>query len=323
MKTPHTQRSPHSHPRRTLLCVSITTLALGAFAGCAAVGPADDEPLDDVTQAVEDPALDGEAGPHARRHPAHGPLVLFEVALRDLDLSQEQRLAVADARDATRPSPDQRATHDAERKQAAEAIRAGNAPAARNGDPHEVHRQALASGLQALHAALTPEQRRVLVAMVDEAPDHKREHRGPSARGGGWKRGHDPLSRMLAPARVNAETRARIDAALAEAGLAPPSRDTMKAHHAAHRERRQAMLAGFARDDFDASAQLTPPADAERPPAPHELLAVVLPLLDDDQRAALATALERAPRRGHHAPPGHHGPPGHRGPPGDQPPPRR
>jgi Spy/CpxP family protein refolding chaperone len=88
--------------------------------------------------------------------------------------------------------------------------------------------------------------------------------------------------------------RASIETALAKAGLDEPAKDaTFKQQML---EKAKSSLAAFAKDSFDAEAVVP-----EMGHGPHlgrmvKALAVVVPLLDDAQRAALADRIEQGPK---------------------------
>ncbi len=273
-------------PFRSLALLG-ATVALG-LAGCAADARQGDEDVDSDAQAVE------EAEAHRPgRPPPFGPHMLIQTALEDLDLDDAQRRTIeADLAEMKPRARPEKATA------LAAAIRAGAIDPAKLAPSemeertakNEVHTRVLAS-LAKLHQTLTPEQRSQLVGKVrtrlERAPagpppgtDGKHPHGRP---------GH--LGFLLHGIDLDDAQRERIEAALEAASLPEPPPPPRPEDH---RVEMGELLDAFAMATFDSKAIPEPPARAGRPPV-LEALAVVVPLLDAEQREALAVRFERGP----------------------------
>jgi Spy/CpxP family protein refolding chaperone len=264
-------------------------------------------------------AFKGMGGAHAKMR--GGPEHLLGLAMKELELTDAQRGALEDAMKSVHAPPGDKADHEAKAAELAAAVRAGKVdpaalrPAGEPGAEHADRMERVASALQTLHATLTPEQRSELVAKAvelraehdargqqDQGPkdnDHgKAGRRGPGEGG--------PLGHMLRDAELTEEQRQKIDAALEAKGLgkpkSPPDADELAAMHAARAQAASAMLDAFAKDRFDAAKVLEahkPAKQAHAGPPPFlEILATVVPILDAEQREALAAAIESGPARG-------------------------
>lgn len=105
----------------------------------------------------------------------------------------------------------------------------------------------------------------------------------------------NPTDGLLRGIDVSDEQRTRIDAALDRAGLAKDGDHEKRFEDM--EAKRKAMLDAFVGQSFDADTLLT------APPKPRfiEALAVVVPLLDEAQRAQLAERIEQGPPHGKRA----------------------
>jgi Spy/CpxP family protein refolding chaperone len=195
----------------------------------------------------------------------------------------------------------------------------------------ETRRAAVGKALDTLHATLTPAQREALVAKVEEhMQDHppfagpngkgrgpegrgpEGEGRGPEGRGPegrgpeGEGRGpermgrgpHGPLGFLLHDLELSDAQREKIHAGLEAARPAKPTREEMQKKHEEMRTRQKAVLDAFRGAKFDGAAAL-PDKPAGEPPVVHlaEALDVIVPVLDANQREALAKRLEEGPPR--------------------------
>lgn len=282
---------------------------------------------DEAEASDRDSDRSGERGPRGKhghfRRGGHGPDRLVHAALRgDLDLTDAQRAAIEATISSKKPRDGhdngERSAEHAERTQAlAAAIRAGSVDASTFGDKadhgqrHAERRAEAEAALNTLHATLTPEQRVALVASMKAKEDMPSRMHGPGEADGpmrrhgkGFGKG-SPVDVLLKGVTLHDGQRERIDAALESAGVKaePPSEDEMKAMFEEHRAAKAAFLDAFAKDTFDAKTSM--PAGPKRmmkhgPKQFGESLAVVVPLLDAEQREALATQIEEGPRFGDH-----------------------
>ncbi len=273
-------------PFRSLTLLG-ATVALG-LAGCAADARQGDEDVDSDAQAVEE-AEDHRPG----RPPPFGPHALIQTALEDLDLDDAQRRTIeADLAGMRPPARPEKATA------LAAAIRAGSIDPAKLAPTeaeertakNEVHTRVLAS-LEKLHQTLMPEQRSELVgkvrARLERAPAGPPP--GMAAKPPHGAPGH--LGFLLHGIDMDDAQRERIEAALDAANLPEPPPPLRPEEH---RDKMVELLEAFAATTFAAKAIPEPPARAGRPPV-LEALAVVVPLLDAEQREALAVRFERGP----------------------------
>jgi Spy/CpxP family protein refolding chaperone len=293
--------------------VAVVLVALGA-AGCVEEGVAESAGDVESPLAAEKAGSGDEApGPRMRRgHGPRGPESLLRVALRELELSDAQRAAIDEAlADMPRPEPPQRPDGAALETLAA-GVRAGKvdvaAVVAQLGEPPDLaaQRQALADALATLHATLTPEQRRELVdhllaELEEQAPRERgpRGHADKKMRGKGKPMG-DPLGHLLADLDLSEAQRDAVAQALEEQR---PDHAAMKDGFEAVRAAMRAKLESFASVSFDAAAFAAPPEGAPaRGPREHlermaRAMGAIAPLLDAEQREALAARLERGPER--------------------------
>jgi hypothetical protein len=265
-------------------------------------------------------------------------LGLLKAALRELDLSAEQKAAVEGALAKLPAPPHERGEGPGKEARAALArsvregkVDPGAIPAAPRPD-FEAMQASAAEALQTLHRTLTPEQRRALVdALQMRAEEHgpwgrgkggpegegPREHGKHGPRGAG-RDGLGPAGFFLRDLGLTELQKASIQKALRES-MADHAGDKGRPDPAALEKKREEMraerkarLESFVGENFDARAFVAPPKDAKEHPGlkehgarMHRMLAVVVPLLDSAQREKLAQRIESGPA---FPPPGHHGP---------------
>ena len=199
-------------------------------------------------------------------------------------------------------------------------------------------RAAMTQAVQKLHSLLSSEQRSALASSMRERMDKmgpagdfegkgdrigkRREHGAKDAKRGerGERLGKDakrgergerfgkggPLGHLLKDLDLSDAQREQLREAMQANRPERPDPETMKQHHQEMKTRVDAMLSAFASDTFDAAA-LAP--DFEPPVEGFvsrkvEMLRVVLPILDEGQRAQLADRIAE----------GKLGPEGRRGP---------
>lgn len=270
--------------------------------------------------------------PHGRMR-GHGPGDIFFVALEVLDLTPEERATIENLANDLRPPAPPEGKHgpsDEQRKALADAVRAGKVDATKFAEdappapPADMHEK-LVGAIQKLHDMLTPEERTKLVAALDarapegpppgERPDgpppgehpHARGERGERHEGGpppggrmgpagpggehaGPPMGGPPIEHMLDDLGVSDAQKTRILAALDAAGLGKPP-----APPEDHADRRRAFGEAFVKDGFRAADDLPAPPAFKARPSHAAVLAIIVPELDDAQRAKLAERIEQGP----------------------------
>lgn len=270
------------------LLLSLPVFAL-VGSGCASDTRGGEDDVDSEINAVED---GHEFAPGAP--PPMGPHALFFAALTDPAVSPEKRAEIQAALEAARPPSSEEERHELRAKALAEAVRSGAVdvaklqPSAAEIEAHErnVHAR-LSSALTTLHGILDAKEREAVVARVR---DHKPGRSGDRAPHGPPPGDH--LEMLLRGVSLDAAQRTKIEAALEDAGLGgPPPAPPAPPEPAAL----AAFLDSFTSDSFDASTLPAPPR--MRPPPMLEALAVVAPLLDPEQRDALAARILQGPPR--------------------------
>jgi Spy/CpxP family protein refolding chaperone len=304
-----------------MLTKSFKFLAPVLFAASLAIGGC--ASANSGIEADENVASNSEAA--AAADETHGPRgmhghPLLAAALKEIDLSAEQRKTIESAMDGIhKGQPDQmKAFH----KALADDIRAGKVDEAtlkaNAGDMEKAgaeHRASVVKAVETLHATLTPAQRTQLVTLVKERMQKFAKHEGK--RGHDGKPGHDgkeghgkkggehharhggPMMFMLHGIELRDDQKKAIEAAM------PPKpekdADDKAAKFEEHRARMDAALEAFKGDKFDAATVL-PEHDGKHPMADRfvKMLQVVVPILDAEQRAELAKRIEEGPRMGRH-----------------------
>lgn len=294
---------------------------LAIAAGCSDPGPTDVATEQDTVGAIEAeleaPADDtvaskdfrhhGRGGPRAHR----GPFGLFHEALQLDDLSAEQRSSIESLVAALHP--DREKSDEAPRAMGAaiaSGVRAGKidtAALSSSGSRLKEHFKRYEEALTKLHDTLTPAQRAKVVESVRPRVDKGGVADEPGMRTGGLRRmhrfsrfgKHDPSERMAEELGLTDAQKQAWDAAKQSAGI-QKSADAFKARFAEMRKKHETLLDAFVTDDFDAAA-LSAPAGAKFPGAERlTSLNVLLPILTDDQRGALADRIEAGPFARHH-----------------------
>ncbi|MBL9025386.1 MAG: hypothetical protein JNL21_24540 [Myxococcales bacterium] len=262
-------------------------LALFAAAGCAADSRGVEDDVDSESAALESGAPEPRSGPPIEPH------ALLLAALEEPGLTSAERVTIEEALDSLRPREEE-PEHRARTAALAAAIRSGSVdiaalrPADREIDARrDVMHARLTSALVTLHDTLDATERASVVARV-------RERRPAGALGVHPPHGPPPgghLGMMLDGLDVDDGQRDEIEAAVARAGLGEPIARPEPPDPAAF----ERFLDSFASSSFDSSALPPPPARPE--PRLLEVLAVVVPLLDSEQRGTLADRVLEGPPR--------------------------
>ena len=267
----------------------------GVDAGAAPAPPPESSAAPPRAEAPPAPPPSPPGPPDGR----HGR-TLFGAALQEIELTDAQRATVNGLLDDLR-TPDSTSPTAFSSKLAA-SIRAGKIDeqaieSALGGREREAHRQAYAAALQKLHEALTPEQRKSLVSKTMARLD-EREARLQQARA---RRNDNEanlvgrgMDRLLRRIELRDGQREKIEKALTDAGISVDPGAEQRDMDSI-RERHRALIDAFARDDFDAQSSLAGTGSAleGQPARMIAAMKVVLPLLEEGQRAELADRLER------------------------------
>ncbi|MDP2323287.1 MAG: hypothetical protein Q8N51_04565 [Gammaproteobacteria bacterium] len=288
---------------------SLSTLVLivapAALAACGDVAPSDSLATDTTSESESNLAEAAQARPP---HPP-GPLPLVDVALREVELTASQRELLRGLAVSARASRDaaQVGSRSIERKLAA-ALRVASLDAAvvqaeieALSSQHRTAQRDHAHALYVLHATLTPVQREtVVLAVRRHAPARGDVEGGLQARGGPPPEGAMPAPEgaMRDPFADLNLTEAQASAMEAKLGTRP-DRNARHAEHEKRRARMDALLDGFASDDFEPAKVLGETTDSD----PHRehlerqlrLTQVALEVLSDTQREALAVHMTQRP----------------------------
>ena len=301
----------------------LPTFALvAAVAACSGAGAADGN----GTTATPVTAQAKDHGPG--RHMGPGPeMLLFSALHEEINLTDAQRSTIEGLVEGLRPKGPPPG-FAANKTALVAGIRAGKIDVAAltpaKPDMTE-HRAAVAKALSTLHSTLTSEQRVALVAAIKKhAEDHKFGF-GPKGDGpkGDGPKGDGPKAdiakgdgkmhpghhfggpmHIVQDLDLTEAQKTAIHAEFDKNKPAPPSdadKVEWKKKHEAMRAEMGARLDKFAAPTFDATAFVTPPADAPAfgGPGEHFLkeLAVIVPILTPAQREKLAEKIEKGPTK--------------------------
>ncbi len=284
-----------------------------AVLGCGA-GTAVDDELETAEAGIEQDDRE-HAGKRHRRGP--GAMVV-STALEELDLSAEQRTQIQGLFQKGKPSDDDRAEHEAMAQTLADAVRAGKIDVAafagkEMGRPDK--RAAFAADLDTLHAILSADQRKELVAALrqrapqgppeGESDGDRNEAKTPGRRGPGG-----PLGFLLRGIELSDDQKVSIQKALTDAGFGPKDGKDHKGRpdHADIKAKIQAVMDAFVKEEFKAADVLPERPEGASPHRMLEALAVAVPLLTAEQRGELADRIERGPMGRGSKGKGEHGP---------------
>jgi Spy/CpxP family protein refolding chaperone len=289
-------------------------LALAGLAGCNQ--PSGDDSADTDVATSELAAEPAPAKPNkgGKAHDKHhggkhgGPGMLLGAALRELDLTDAQKSIIQGQLDALRQDGEARPDHDAARAELAAAVKSGRVDESAllaKAAPAAPDTTRIAKAVGVLHDTLTAAQRKELVAAVEAKDGEGREggkrgkHAGREMAGKGME--HGPMGHLLKDLSLSDGQREKVKEALSKLAPSEGDRDAMKAKHEAFRTQMKERLASFASDSFDANAFVALPEGGAKF-GPDKMfghmvktLAVVVPILDDAQRAELAKRIEEGP----------------------------
>jgi Spy/CpxP family protein refolding chaperone len=292
-------------PRSLKHFAPIALFAGLALGGCVPMDPPTDDG-DEASYSLEvaaaDPAEERGARGHEGKFGRPRGHMLLGAALHELDLSDAQRATIKGAMDSLGGKDEEGMRGSM--KALAEGVRRGqiddavvNAKLAARESQASARREATVKALETLHATLTPSQREALVASVEARMKEGPRFHGPKGERGAREHGKHgmgfgPAGHLLRGLDLREEQRAAIASALSASRPEKPGADEMQAK----RERFEAALQSFRAETFDAAAAL--PDRAMEPPVTHLVTALkaIVPVLDEAQRAELATRLEEGPR---------------------------
>lgn len=298
--------------RGILRFAALMVVAAVGAAGCDGPGAPEDESADEAEAALNGSEADVDAAhpdadrAHGDRMGRHhkgmkgGPAMLLHAALKKLDLTDAQRTSVEAALNELhdgREEPEGMADLAAQVRTGSVDAKAFAAQIAEGEARMAERRTRLVTALKTLHETLTPEQRKELVEKVGEKLDARAAKMEEHAGGKPERKHHKGgAGFFLHGLDVTDAQQTSIDAALAKAGLDKPAKNGDFKQQMM--EKTKASLAAFAKDTFDAKAVVP---EMGREHGPHlgrmvEALSVVVPLLDDAQRAKLAERIEQGPR---------------------------
>ncbi|MBS2015594.1 MAG: periplasmic heavy metal sensor [Deltaproteobacteria bacterium] len=277
-------------------------------ASTSSVTPQTSAPAASASAAASaDPDADGGAagrGRHERGPHARGISAMFFRTAKDLpNLEEAQKTKIEAAEKSSHDSSDSReAIKSAGKELHTEllaAIKAGKIDAAKLEPKYAAIEKAMkaqhekeAEGLVALHATLTPPQRKALVeeakkkqAVLDERMAKREERMKVDREARAKKR----VERLTEDLDLDAEQQKKVGA------LTPP--DAGGPDRAEMKKRTDALLAAFEKDTFD--AKKVDVFDAKKARAPMEqeakLVTQLLPVLKPEQREKLAAKMEKGP----------------------------
>jgi Spy/CpxP family protein refolding chaperone len=309
-------------------------------AGCAEDDDAGDEGASGGAAVADEAAVAGDAeldksrmgkhrrdgkGPHGKmgRHKkSYSPAAkLLRYALKELDLTDEQRATLEGLRD---PEQDDKGAKrrgdrgDAYHEVMVQALETGKLDraaleaklAAKDEKIAEKIEQRNAK-LATLHATLSPEQRQTLAEAVrakmeqkadkrdDKRGDKRDRKRGDKRKGKRGHRGKLMFHGMLDELELTAEQRAQIDALKAKAEAQHPTADDLDDKKQQKLDELRTLLDAFVNDDFDPVQSAPKPApmkDSKDKIDFHiEQFEALLGILTADQRAQLAEKIKSHP----------------------------
>ena len=305
--------------KRTL-CLTGAALGAALFSFGCATGTDETEPTEPTEQAQEPQAAEpepkeatkhqGKMKHHRRGHGHHGAKGghLLRAALKYVDLTDEQRTKIEAVADGLKRDRDPEA-RKARKEKLIAAIRSGDVSAL-SAAPADVEKHArekaakITSALNELHSILDADQRKQLTEAVAAKMKKRAQRRAAWGDDGDWAHkklgrrgfGAHKIERMARKLDLTEEQRGQLEEARKKAETERPSADEMKKRFEERRAHVEAMIAAFEKDDFDAKTLGLEQRFAER--AKQKVsrktkhLAVLVPILTDDQRAKLADTMQ-------------------------------
>lgn len=284
-------------------------VGLVATTGCVGQGTATESGTGSAEAATQQglnapTGVDKTAG---RGHGRGGPQMMFISAIKELDLSADQRKTIDGLIDGMKPEAGNEARPDPSAffQALQDDVRAGkvdeaalNAKLAALGDPNKGP-QKMAAAFQTLHDTLTPDQRTKLVASIQAKMDAHEKDEGAHHDREEAREGKDrPVAPFLRGIDLRDDQKTKIEQALASAGMEKPEG---KARFEEMRDKMKSSLEAFKADKFDAVAAMPNRGEG---PGQHlakmvKAMAIIVPILDEAQRTKLADNLAKGPMMGH------------------------
>lgn len=308
---------------RSTLLLSLVAAAASFSIACAKPA-ANDQPA--PTGSTSAPIGSPEKPHHGKgmmKGPHHGmrgggPLGMFFREARDLKLSDAQTAKVEELqkglKDGETPRDEMKTLHE----DLVAGIKAGKLDTAKLDADQAALEKAMtarrdkeAEALNALHAALEPQQRKDLVKEIRDKQakrEEKWKDKGDKMKGPGGGEPGKHFGHMTKDLNLDETQQKKVDAIVAKAKdekATPPDREAMK-------KRMNDLLTEFEKDTFDAKKTEAFTAKAEGKgfgPMNHKVLAEILPILKPDQREKLADKMSKGPGFKKGPPPGMAPPP--------------
>lgn len=301
---------------RTMTTVSMFGI-LATLAGCSGQANTANTDSTSAQQQGVTAVAQNQNAPRGHEHFRGGEhAFLLGAALHEnIGLTDSQKStiekAVADLKTQEGPRPEMKGEMQARMTSLASQVRAGkieatvNAPSPAMTTERDARIAASAKALDTLHATLTADQRKALVAAIEAKGQGKGEKGGEhEGRGRGFdheqKGEGGPMGRWLGDLNLTQAQKDQIEAKLAADKPSDADREAMKAKFEAMHAEMKTKLESFANDSFDSKAFVTPPADVAQKPHEDRMakdLAAVVSVLDAGQREKLAQKLEQGPQR--------------------------
>jgi Spy/CpxP family protein refolding chaperone len=289
-------------------------MAAGLLAvGCEGQAPSEseEEAVDQAEEAIEAPQKDAAnpdkaRGHHGKHDKFKGPERIFQAALELDGLNDGQKSTIEGLLE--KPAKNKDDSAHAARKELmgslADSVRKNSvdadafaARAEKLKPAKDSHHADFAKKLDTLHATLTPAQRSALVANIkDKAAEHMGRMADHDKAGKGDKGRMGHMGKLLKGVDVSDAQREQIAAALEKAGLKKDKAERF-GDMAGMKEKMDAMFSAFEKSSFDAASELPAPPEmkGDHMADMAKALAVVVPMLDDSQRNALADKLAEGP----------------------------
>jgi len=271
----------------------------------------------DESTAQADKTQQAQQGPlDAKVEHRFGPEQMLRDALSQANLTADQQKTI----DAAMSTAFQGKDHAAEEgrlkplfSMAADQVRSGkideaslNAKIAELSQDAPDHRAKAAQALQTVHDTLTADQRATVVSAIQAKVAKFEAFEGPKGEGKMHERGEHKgegkglgkLGFLLHGVDLQEGQLDKIKAALKDAGFSKEDHAAMEAKRDEMKQKMDAMLEAFKADQFDAKTALPERGEmgAEHLGRMVKAMAVIVPLLDDTQRTALAKNIENGPQ---------------------------
>jgi len=277
-----------------------TTASLDAEPGPEAAASSAAEALS-VADGGADAALSDAAAPAPVVHHRGLAGVFFRAAL-EADLTDDERAAIDKIEEPIRSDPGPRHELAAYHSDVAASLKAGRFDMAKLQADEAAYAKAVvarqdeqATALNALHGALTADQRKAVVESLRTSQAAHEHPPGPVGDAGASEWVAHRLERMKSQLVLDLDQQKEVAAVLARS--APPPASAMQAHFDAMKKQMDALLVAFEKDAFDAKKLDLSATPGKKPTAAMDsqlrYLEQLLPILTAGQRDRLAVSIER------------------------------